>query len=304
MRKPLSSFVLCVATAGLLLTPEPSFAWGVAVHRYVMARAIDLLPSGIKPFFLHYRDELVIRSTDPDTWRTAGWDDDPNHFINFGVPEFGPYPFTALPREYGAALEKFGAETLKKQGTLPWRAAEEFGNLRRAFEGFTRHAPYAPLDAVLFSAVAGHYFQDATEPFHATINYDGQLTGQFGIHARFETVLFERFERRLHIDVAAGPPMTTPRDAAFDALLAGYKLADPILSADRAAIAGKDAYDDEYYDRFFAKVQPVLEQQIGAAITVTAALITGAWEQAGRPALVTTMPAGIQKVRKPKEQKH
>ena len=54
------------------------------------------------------------------------------------MPELGPYPFTALPREYGAALEKFGMATLKTIGMLPWREAEEFGNLRRAFEGFAQ----------------------------------------------------------------------------------------------------------------------------------------------------------------------
>ena len=103
-----------------------------------MARAIDLLPAELKPFFEHYRAELVVRVVDPDVWRNAGWEEDHNHFVDFGMPELGPYPFTALPREYGAALEKFGMTTLKKIGMLPWREAEQFGNLRRAFEGFAQ----------------------------------------------------------------------------------------------------------------------------------------------------------------------
>src|ERR1700722_17281125 len=124
----LSSLVL-VGTA-----PAPASAWGTAAHRYIMARAIDHLPAELKPFFEHYRDELVVRVVDPDTWRRMGWEEDQNHFLDFGVKEFGPYPFTALPREYGAALEKFGMATLRRNGLLPWREAEEFGNLRRAFE--------------------------------------------------------------------------------------------------------------------------------------------------------------------------
>jgi hypothetical protein len=128
----------------------PALAWGTAAHRFIMARAIDILPPELKPFFEHYRAELVVRVVDPDVWRSAGWEEDHNHFVDFGMPELGPYPFTALPREYGAALEKFGMAMLKKIGMLPWREAEEFGNLRRAFEGFARNSAYAPTDTVLF----------------------------------------------------------------------------------------------------------------------------------------------------------
>ena len=74
-------------------------------------------------------------STTP-IWRVAGWEDGPNHFVDFGRPDLGPYPFAALPRDYGAAVEKFGLDALKRIGMLPWREAEEFGNLRRAFDGF------------------------------------------------------------------------------------------------------------------------------------------------------------------------
>src|SRR5690348_10099336 len=110
------------------VAPAPAAAWGSAAHRFIMDQAIDRLPPELKPFFDHFRRDLVVRAIDPDLWRSAGWEDDPNHFLDFGVPEFGPYPFAALPREYGAAIEKFGMMTLKRYGLLPWREAEEFGN--------------------------------------------------------------------------------------------------------------------------------------------------------------------------------
>ncbi len=280
------------------IVPSTALAWGFAGHRYIMRRAIELLPPEMKPFFTAYRDEIVIRVVGPDLWRNVGWEDDPNHFLDFGVPEFGPYPFAALPRDYGAALEKFGAATLKRYGLLPWREAEQFGNLRRGLEGFTRQAPYATSDTVLFAAVAGHYIQDAHQPFHATNNFDGQLTGQTGVHARFERDLIERFESRLTVHPAASAPVTDPRDAAFDALLASYQLADPILAADREAIAGKDTYDDEYFERFFAGVRPILEKRLGDSITATAGIIAGAWLEAGKPVLTLTDARPLLKVRK------
>ena len=289
-----------VATLALVawLAPLPAAAWGTAAHRHIMARAIELLPAELKTFFLRHKDEMVLRVIDPDLFRVLGWEDDPNHFVNFGAKELGEYPFKELPREYGAAIEKFGMATVKRNGTLPWREQEEFGNLRRAFEAFSRES-YAPGNAVLFAAVMSHYIQDAHQPLHASANYDGQLTGNNGIHARFETALFERFQSRLTIRPAAPTAILNPRDAAFDALLASYKQVDSILAADEAAKQGKDTYDDEYFERLFTKVQPMLEQRLGEAMTATAGLIMGAWEQAGRPALkITEGPHPPQKIKR------
>ena len=286
-----SAFLMCS-----LVAPSAS-AWGFAGHRFVMRRAIELLPPELKPFFTAHRDEIVMRVTDPDLWRSVGWEDDPNHFMNFGVREFGSYPFTALPREYGAAIEKFGMAALKRFGLVPWREAEEFGNLRRAFEGFKRQSPYAASDTILFAAVASHYMQDAHQPFHATNNFDGQLTGQIGMHARFERDLIERYESRLTISATPPVPITNARDATFDALLASYRLADQVLAADKAAIVAKDTYGDDYFERLFAAVRPILEQRLGDAVTATAAIIIGAWDQAGKPVVTLKNARPLQKVK-------
>jgi hypothetical protein len=281
MRKTL---VVGAAVFAASLSSSPAYAWGASAHRYIMRRAIELLPPQLKPFFEAHRDELVLRVNDPDLWRNAGWPDDANHFLDFGVREFGEYPFTALPRDYDAAVEKFGVDTLRRYGMLPWREEEEFGNLRRAFESFAR-GEYAASNTILFSAVAAHYIQDAHQPLHATNNYDGAATGQDGVHARFESTLFERFESRLTIVPPAVHAVERARDTAFDVLLASNRLVDRVLAADRAAASGKDIYDDDYFERFFAGVKDILDRQLGLAISDTAGIIVGAWEKAGRPEL-------------------
>ena len=277
--------MLRLGTLALLLTliPAPSFAWGAAAHRFIMGRAIELLPADIRPFFERHRAELVLRVNDPDTWRVVGWADDSNHFVDFGRAELGPYPFTALPREYGAALEKYGATGLARIGTLPWREAEQFGNLRRAFESFRRNFAFAASDTTLFAAVASHYLQDAHMPLHASNNNDGQLTGQHGVHARFETALFERYETRLTIRPSPAAPVKDARETAFETLLASHQLSGILLQADKDAAGPTRRYDDQYFDRFFANARELLEQQITRSISATAALITGAWEAAGKP---------------------
>jgi len=292
------ALVAAIAIA-LSLVPAPASAWGFTGHRYIMARAIELLPPELKPFFDHYRDELVVRAVDPDVWRNVGWEDDSNHFVDFGVAEYGDYPFAALPRDYDKAIEKFGMAALKRNGTLPWRVQELFGNLRRGFEGFTRGSLYGPSDVVLFSAVLGHYIQDAHQPFHATNNHDGQLTGNTGIHARFERDLVEKFQSRLNVSPAKPAAITNPRDFAFEALLKSNQLVSGILKADNEAARNKDEYDADYFNKFIASAQPVLEQRLAEAITATAGLIIGAWETAGKPALALEGARPVEKVKKP-----
>jgi len=286
------------AALAIALFPSSAFAWGSAAHKYIMRGAIDLLPLELKPFFGQYREEVVLRVVDPDLWRNVGWAEEPNHFVDFGIREYGPYPFTALPRDYGAALEKFGRVTLERNGLLPWREEEMFGNLRRAFEGMDRNAPYAVSDVVVFSAVAAHYMQDAYQPLHATDNFDGARTGQQGVHARFERDLFERYEALLSINPGPLMPVSSARDAAFDALLESFRLVDPLLAADKKAIAGRDVYDDAYFGAFFTSVKPLLERRIGGAIAATASLIVGAWQLAGKPVLKLEISRPVERVRR------
>jgi hypothetical protein len=285
--------------AASLLRAAPAHAWGFAGHRLIMRRALELLPAELKPFFDQSREEVIVRSVDPDLWRNVGWDDDPNHFLDFGVAEYGQEPFAELPRDYGAALQKFGGAVLKRNGLLPWRAAEEFGNLRRGFEGFGRSSPYASSDLILFSAVTAHYVQDAHQPLHATDNFDGAQTRNNGIHARFERDLIERFEARLRLQPPAPQPIANPRDFAFEVLIDSHRLVGAVLQADDAAKAGKETYDDDYFEKFFVRVQATLERQLSRSIAATAGVIIGAWEAAGRPKPALRDARPVQRIRRP-----
>jgi len=296
MRIALRACALLLVAA---LTPAPASAWGFAGHRFIMSRAIDLLPPGLKPFYEKNRAEIVFRAVDPDLWRNVGWEDDPNHFVNFGVREYGAFPFLALPRDRDAAAQKFGMATLRRNGLLPWRAADFFGSLRHTFEAFARGAAYGSSDVIQFSAALGHYIQDAHQPLHASNNYDGQLTGNSGIHARFERDLVEKFLPRLRIVPTSPTPMPDARDASFDALLASYQKVDALLKADTEAAAGKDVYDADYFEKFLAKTQPILEERLSAAITATASGFIGAWEKAGRPTLTLEDARPVEKVKRP-----
>src|SRR3954468_3364532 len=118
----LKKVLAALAVAWLL--PAPAFAWGTAAHKAIMRRAIELLPPELKTYFVERREEMIARAIDPDMWRGLDLSEDPNHFVNFGAPELGPFPFLAYPRERGAALAKFGPFSLSRLGTLPFREEE------------------------------------------------------------------------------------------------------------------------------------------------------------------------------------
>ena len=277
MRKPL----LLLTVVALLGCPGRADAWGFDVHRFVMSRAIALLPAEIRPFFEKFQTQIVEHSIDPDLWRTAGWlEEPPRHFMDLDA--YGPHPFRELPRVYDDAVRRYGREFVEKNGTLPWRAEEIHQKLAEAFR---QEAPYARENIKFFSSVIGHYAGDAHVPFHAALNYDGQLTGQWGIHSRFETELFLRYQDRLAI--APGPIVTVgnARDFIFDTLIASFPYVQPLLDADRAAVAGREMYDDEYFSLFFAKAQPILEKRLSDSISGIASIVISAWTAAGKPAL-------------------
>jgi hypothetical protein len=294
MTRLLAAFVLLV-----LGLPAPAAAWGFEPHRFIMDRAIALLPAELRPLFEKHRAMAVERAIDPDTWRTAGFDEEPkNHFVDIDWEGFGKYPFAELPRDYTAAVARFGRERIEEMGTLPWRVEEFHGNLRRAFEAYARRGAFGQFDIVFFSSSLAHYVSDAHVPFHAVINYDGQLTNQHGIHNRFESALFERYRDQLTIAPSPMAAITAPRDFIFDRLLEGTQLVPPILEADLAAIGTRDVYDEAYFRAFFAANRPVLERRLNEAIAAVAGMITGAWEAAGRPAVPLDPPSTPQRRRR------
>jgi len=264
-----------------------------------MDQAIALLPDAIRPLFEKHRVMVSERAIDPDTWRTAGFDaETPNHFLDLDWEGYGTYPFNELPRDYTAAVAKFGVERIRENGTLPWRVEEYHGNLRRAFQDYARRGAYGQFDILFFSATLAHYVSDAHVPFHAVVNYDGQLTKQHGVHARFESALFERYRTRLAIAPQVAKPIATPRDFIFDTIIEGTRLVPPILKADLDAIGTRDVYDDQYFTAFLAATQPVLERRLNQSVSAVAGMIAGAWEAAGKPAVPLDPPASPQRRRR------
>jgi hypothetical protein len=292
-----------VLLAVLVAIPTPASAWGFEAHKFIADRMIALLPPELRPLFEKRRAFIVERAIDPDIWRTVGWEEEPpHHFLDMDHEAFGPYPFAGLPRDYATAVQKFGKEFVHQQGLLPWRTAEFYGRLQREFESLKRPSPpgYALDNIVLYAAVMTHYVSDGHVPLHAVTNYNGQLTGQTGIHSRWEAELFERNRTSLKIAPPPVAPVMNPRNFMFDVLLASNRDAPNVLDSDRKAVEGRQFYDDAYFEAFGKGTLSVLERRLNASIAAVASAITGAWEQAGKPSVPAELPRTPQPIRRPK----
>ena len=240
-----------------VLVPAPASAWGTDAHRYIMGRAIDLLPPELKPFFEHYRDgdrRPLGRSRHVAQHRLGRRSESLHRFRHEGARRVSVHGAAARVRRRArrnsahATLESHRPAAVARGRRVRQPAA-------RASKASPATAPYAPSDVVLFarSRRALHPGR-APAAFTRSVNYDGQLTGNNGIHSRFERDLFERFQSRLTVN----PPRrrrrsATPRHRVRHRCSRATSSSIAILKADTEAIAGKDTYDDGYFEAFFAQ---------------------------------------------------
>lgn len=280
---------LVPATALLLaLTPaRPATAWGFTAHRMVTAKAIPLLPPALRPLFEGNAAYVVEHAIDPDLWRGAGKaGEGPNHFLDMDA--FGAFPFPDIARKEDEHLARHGAEAVEK-GRLPWRVGDAYRDLVAAFRAGD------PARILAAAAVVSHYEGDAHVPLHAVVNYDGQLTGQTGLHNRWESEMVERYERQLEADVRAAPArrVADPVGFTFDVLLDSFSGAESAVVADRESAGAQDLadtpfddrYDDLYYSKLYARQGRRLRARLAASATDIGSLWLSAWDEAGRPAV-------------------
>ena len=154
--------------------------WGFHAHRLINEYAIYTLPPKLFNFFRPNMDFVVDRAVAPDQRRYIDVREAPRHYIDMEL-----YEHDTLPKYFGDAQTLLGDSTLKKRGILPWHINANYNWLVRAFEEKNS-------DAILrLSADLGHYVADAHVPLHTTHNYNGQFTGQKGIHGLWESRLPE-----------------------------------------------------------------------------------------------------------------
>ncbi|MFZ1370494.1 MAG: S1/P1 Nuclease, partial [Ferruginibacter sp.] len=140
----------------LLIAQFPAHGWGFYGHQKINYYAVFLLPPEMLVLFKPNILFLSEHSVDPDKRRYTVPDEGPRHYID--MDHYGTYPYPAVPRKWDEAVAKFGEDSLKKQGIVPWHIQSMLQRLTNAFK--TKN--YSLI--MKYSAEIGHYIADAHVP--------------------------------------------------------------------------------------------------------------------------------------------
>jgi hypothetical protein len=269
-------------------------SWGFLVHKTVQQLAIYELPKSIRPFFYQHKDKLVYDAPRPDIRRNQDSTEATKHFIDLEM--FGDNAANDMPLDWDAAVKKYTKDSLLKYGYVPYHVIYMKGKLTEAFRAQNK-------DSILFYASdLGHYISDANVPLHTTVNYDGQLTNQKGIHGLWESMIPEI--EITHYNLYSKHKATylkQPEQAIWAAVRTAAALVPEMLAKEKElSVSFTDAQKyrvqirrgKEYksYTSDFAKAYAVtLKSSINDQLLTSANLIADfyytAWVDAGRPNL-------------------
>lgn len=277
-------------------------SWGFLVHRTVNQLAVYQLPKKLQPFFYQNLDYIVKYSIRPDERRSSDKTEATKHFID--LEAYGDSTVRTMPLKWDDAAQRYSKDTLLKYGYVPYWVVEMKNKLTNAFRLHNK-------DSILFYATdLGHYIGDANVPLHTTINYDGQLTGQKGLHALWESVVPELTIEQFNL---AGKKkakyLKHPEKAIWEAVHHANSLLPEVFGAEKEVskdfteatkyrIQQRNGREVKYYTRDFAlayaqRLQPSINGQLLRAANLMADFWYTAWVDAGKPGLQDLLPQAL-----------
>ncbi len=269
-----------------------TFRWGFFAHQKINRLAVFTLPPEMISFYKKNIEYISESAVNPDRRRMAVPEEAPRHYID--IDHYGDSALKEMPVYWGAAVEKFTEDTLKAYGIVPWHVYAMYSRLKDAF--IVRDP-----DAILkTSAELGHYVGDANVPLHTTENYNGQLTGQDGIHGFWESRLPELFSEQYDFFVGRAEYISNVQHRAWDAVKRAHQSVDSVLRYEKEISAefgdkrfaleekGKmivNVYSAKYSGAYHRRLAGMVERQMRASIKMTGDIWYTAWVDAGQPSI-------------------
>lgn len=283
-----------VFTLLLLSTYFSAYCWGFYAHQKINYYAVFLLPPEMMVLYKPNISFLSEHAVDPDKRRYAVKDEGPRHFID--IDHYGKYPYDGLPRKWKDAVSKFGEDSLKEFGIVPWHIQVMLNRLTAAFKekNFSK--------IMKNSAEIGHYIADSHVPLHANSNHNGQLTNQKGIHGFWESRVPELLaDKEFDFLIGKATYIKNPSDFIWKRVLESAKASDSVLSFEKK-LTDEFPSDQKYsfetrngvvtrqYSAAFTiafnnKLDGMIERRMRQAIYAVASFWYTAWVNAGQPEL-------------------
>ncbi|MCX8473882.1 MAG: zinc dependent phospholipase C family protein [Sediminibacterium sp.] len=257
-------------------------------------------------FFYNNKDYLVYNSVRPDLRRKTDRTEATKHFIDLEIYE-NQQTNLHLPLQLSDAIKMYPLDSLKKYGYVPYYIIIMMRHLENAFHIKNK-------DSILFYAAdIGHYIADANVPLHTTINYDGQLTKQKGLHALWESTLpalglkdFDLFSNH------TATFLSHPEKNIWDNVRQAHADLNFIIQTEQTVSTnftpetkyrvtkrkGKEykTYSTNFAKAYLEKIKPNIVTRMQASINLTADIWFTCWVNAGKPNLVPLLNEPQQKL--------
>lgn len=268
-------------------------SWGFHAHRVINRSAVYTLPTSLAHFYKLHIEFISENSVNPDKRRYVSPNEAERHFID--IDTYGPNPFDSIPKRWEDAVAKFSEDSLRKHGIVPWQIHLSYYQLVEAFKKRN-------IDQVLrISADIGHYIADAHSPLHTTQNYNGQLSGQEGIHGFWESRLPELFSHQYNYFVGRASYIEQPLSYAWKIVEDSSRLTDTLLFAEKILNESTSpdqkfiyeirnntlirTYSKGYSTEYHKALNGMVEKQMQKSVHAIGSFWYSAWIDAGQPAL-------------------
>lgn len=277
----------------LCLVAAEAHAWGFFAHRRINRLAVFTLPPEMVHFYKTHIQFLTENAVNPDRRRYAVEGEAPRHFIDVDI--YGDSAAWKMPKYWKDAVAKYTEDTLQAYGIVPWHIEVMKHRLTRALhEGDVQRI-------LLYSADIGHYIGDANVPLHTTENYNGQLTGQYGIHGFWESRLPELFSDDYDFFLGQASYVEDTQERAWEAVRAAHTALDSVLRFERELTErmGEDrkfayetrgrvtvrTYSQEFSRAYHRVLGGQVERRMRAAVRMVGDIWYTCWVDAGQPDL-------------------
>lgn len=288
----LSALIIILVSSCIFCSKQVQ-AWGFWAHKRINRIAVFTLPVEMIGFFKEHIEFITEKSVAPDMRRHAVEGEAPKHYID--IDHYCKFPHACVPKDFDEAAKLFSVDTLTAYGTAPWNLKIAYYDLVKSFETLNSNK------ILRQCAEFGHYLADIHVPLHTTKNYNGQLTGQKGIHAFWESripeLLGEDYDyfvgKAVYVDNIEEKIWEIVYDssAAVDSVLNFEKKlsqefeSDQIKAFEQRAQTVTETYSEAYSTAYNTMIENMSERRLRTSIINLGSFWFTAWVDAGQPDL-------------------
>jgi hypothetical protein len=278
----------------LIIAPSFTYGWGFAAHKLINNTAVYTLPPQLFKFYKIHIETITEKAVNADMRRYIAEDEACKHYLDADHYEKS-YPLDTIPHFWKDAIIKFSNDTLNAYGIAPWNLQLIKYQLTKAFESKDLYK------ILKLSADLGHYAADLHVPLHSTENYNGQLTGQEGIHSLWESRVYELFNNEYDFFVGRASYISDVNLLIWERFSQSFAALDSVLLFEKVASEkfpnrfilksnGRNTskiYNEEFCFFYHQLLNGMVERRARLSIDLIGSLWFTAWIDAGQPDLNT-----------------